>query len=134
MEDAALRCEGHLQAYDHGSVSQLLNWRPRRLCSVLFVESSQWLRKHYLVRLNGKVLNNSSTAVEIGAINATMAFQMNAKELGFNLSNAVAKFEIKVSEHTSTFDRVGNIHSRDLVPYRSTEGLSYGGPKSENDL
>ncbi|KAH7336186.1 putative beta-mannosidase [Rhexocercosporidium sp. MPI-PUGE-AT-0058] len=44
---------------------------------------------------SGNVLNTSSRSVEIGAINTTITFQMNTQNLRFNVSNAVAKFEIE---------------------------------------
>ncbi|KAL2069075.1 hypothetical protein VTL71DRAFT_15413 [Oculimacula yallundae] len=45
---------------------------------------------------SGKALNASTLSVEVGPLNATRVFQMNTNELGLNLSNAVARFQIEV--------------------------------------
>jgi beta-mannosidase len=44
----------------------------------------------------GKVLSSEGTSVEIGAINATKVYDLNTIDLGLDLSNAVAKFEVEV--------------------------------------
>ena len=50
---------------------------------------------------SGKVLSSTSSSVDVGAINATKAFDVDTNNLGFDLSNAVAKFEVDVQTSDS---------------------------------
>jgi beta-mannosidase len=45
---------------------------------------------------SGKLLSSNTTCVDVGAINATKVFDLNTNNLGFDLLNAVAKFEVEM--------------------------------------
>jgi beta-mannosidase len=82
----------------------------------VYVVSDLWTTVNGTSTINwydwsGKKLNSSNTAINVGPINATRAFDLNVRESGLNLSNAIARIQVEAMSAGKKFTHESWFHA-----------------------